>query len=389
MAGRRLIATLAAALVAAATGAAEPPPPAPGAVRVATFNVSLSRDEPGALVQEMRQGGSAQIAAVVEIIQRVRPDVILINEIDLDDRATAAKLLAHALRTGRNGAQDIDYGYSFTAPVNAGLMTGYDVDGDGRRDGPGDAHGFGRFAGQHGMTILSRFPVGAARTFQTLRWADAPGSRLPDARPIAGAARDLRLSTTSHWDVRIKTPDGPLHVLASHPTPPAEAEGANARRNADEVAFWTAYLDGADWIVDDAGRRGGAGDDPVVVLGDLKVDPDDGGGLHEPITALLAHPRLQDPRPGSEGSLAEADPRQKGDQALHTVLWARPGALRVDYVLPDAAVEVLGSGVFWPGPGDPLRRLVGEGYGRISSDHRLVWADIALPQAEAAATAAP
>ncbi|MFN3613562.1 MAG: endonuclease/exonuclease/phosphatase family protein [Rubrimonas sp.] len=387
MAGRRLIGLLAAALAAVAAAAAEPPPPAPPADPVAAINTGLSRDAPRALIQEMRQGGSPQIHAVVEIIQRVRPDILLITEIDLDPRGVAPKLLAHALRTGRNGAAGIDYPYSFTAPVNAGVMTGYDLDGDGRRDGPRDAHGEGRFEGQHGMAILSRHPIGAARTFQTLRWADTPGHHMPDGRYILGAARDLRLSSTSHWDVRIKTPGGPLHLLASHPTPPLidGPGGAAAHRNADEVAFWIAYLDGAAWIADDAGGRGGAGPDPVVLLGDLKVDPVDGGGFHEPIMQLLAHPRLQDPQPGSEGSLAEPDPRQRGDQALHTVMSPRPGALRVDYVLPDVAVAVTGAGVFWPGPNDPLRRLVGDGDRRVSSEHRLVWADVVLPQAEAAA----
>jgi len=35
--------------------------------------------------------------------------------------------------------------------------------------------------------------------------------------------------------------------------------------------------------------------------------------------------------------------------------------------------------VFWPAPGDPLRRLVGEGAPVRSSDHRLVWVDVTLP----------
>ena len=47
-----------------------------------------------------------------------------------------------------------------------------------------------------------------------------------------------------------------------------------------------------------------------------------------------------------------------------------PGNLRVDYVLPSADLTVCASGVVWPteetGPA-------------MSSDHRLVWIDVALP----------
>ena len=56
-----------------------------------------------------------------------------------------------------------------------------------------------------------------------------------------------------------------------------------------------------------------------------------------------------------------------------------PGNLRVDYVLPSAGLNITGSGVFWPEPEDPLARLVAErNRKRASSDHRLVWVDIAL-----------
>jgi hypothetical protein len=37
----------------------------------------------------------------------------------------------------------------------------------------------------------------------------------------------------------------------------------------------------------------------------------------------------------------------------------------------------VGSGVFWPPPGDPLAPLVAvRGRDRASSDHRLVWVDL-------------
>jgi alkaline phosphatase D len=41
-------------------------------------------------------------------------------------------------------------------------------------------------------------------------------------------------------------------------------------------------------------------------------------------------------------------------------------------------LQVCASGVFWPTPEEPLWRLVNDDV-RRSSDHRLVWIDIALP----------
>jgi len=55
------------------------------------------------------------------------------------------------------------------------------------------------------------------------------------------------------------------------------------------------------------------------------------------------------------------------------------GGLRVDYVLPSADMQVVGSGVFWPVPDDPLYRLVEDSTDNPSSDHHLVWVDVALP----------
>src|SRR5918997_295500 len=66
---------------------------APGArdtVRYAPFNPSLTRYRHGQLVEELadpsiRPAGDRQIRTVAEIIQRVRPDVLLVNEFDFDD----------------------------------------------------------------------------------------------------------------------------------------------------------------------------------------------------------------------------------------------------------------------------------------------------------------
>ncbi|MGF1502432.1 MAG: endonuclease/exonuclease/phosphatase family protein, partial [Paracoccaceae bacterium] len=132
------------------------------------------------------------------------------------------------------------------------------------------------------------------------------------------------------------------------------------------------------------GGAGGLGADAlVVVAGDLNADPEDGDGIRGEIRSLLGHPRLQDPRPeslgGAEAARFEETPKT-GDPALHTADWpegrGKPGNLRVDYVLPDARLEVVGAGVFWPARGAPLARLVRMGRSPASSDHRLVWVDL-------------
>jgi hypothetical protein len=137
---------------------------------------------------------------------------------------------------------------------------------------------------------------------------------------------------------------------------------------------------------DDAGRSGALGEGAsFVVLGDLNADPEDGDGRREAVRALLAHPRVQDPRPASPGGAAAAaaqggaNATQRGDPALDTADWrdsGGPGNLRVDYALPSADLEVAGAGVFWPAPDGPLARLVTGGRRPASSDHRLVWVDV-------------
>lgn len=382
--------TIAAALCAAAFLFADGPmaqnvAKPEGVVRIATFNASLNRRNPGELVQDMRLGGSAQIAAVAEIVQRVAPDVILINEIDWDSRQIAAEMFRAELAKGRGDAEGIDYPHMFVAPSNTGVASGFDLDGDGRQSGPNDAFGFGYFEGQYGMAIYSRLPFDEPeiRTFQKLLWADMPANLIP--RAYFGDASDaLRLSSKSHWDAPVILPDGRrVHLLASHPTPPVfdGPEDKNGRRNHDEIRFWVDYVQGMDWMKDDAGRAGGLPDGAQwVVLGDLNADPYDGASLRGALLGLLG--LAQDAAPASEGAAGAAkegaNKRHDGDPANDTADWRDtpgPGNLRVDYVLPSKDVTVVGSGVFWPAEGDPLRRLVGDG-AEGSSDHRLVWIDI-------------
>ncbi len=413
---RVLAAALALALVLApgvGPAAAQSPDAAPkrltkpdNALRIAVFNVNLARRSAGKLIDDFRAlpGGdnAARLNAIVEIIQRVAPDILVINELDYDPAGEALALFETELAVGRSGAPGLAFGHRFTAPVNTGVRSGFDLDGDGKDYNPADAFGWGVFEGQFGMAVLSSAPlaVDKARTFQKLTWASAPWARQPmkpDGAPYyaAEAWAALRLSSKSHWDVAATLPDGRVvHLLVSHPTPPVfdGPEDRNGLRNAAEILFWRDYVSGAEWMVDDKGGRGGLpAEASFVILGDLNNDPKDGDGRHDAIDALLALPRVQDPGPTSRGGVEAAkaqggeNAKHLGDPALDTSDWKdsgrrAPGNLRVDYILPSADLEILEAGVFWPPTAEPLSRLVAatEKGAPLGSDHRLVWIDIRL-----------
>ncbi|HIK39527.1 endonuclease/exonuclease/phosphatase family protein, partial [Thermoleptolyngbya sp. M55_K2018_002] len=116
-----------------------------------------------------------------------------------------------------------------------------------------------------------------------------------------------------------------------------------------------------------------------VIMGDLNADPIDGDGMPGAIAQLLDHPRINaNLAPSSAGGQAiAAASTATGPTRFHTASFGRQ-SLRLDYVLPSTDLRVVGAGVFWPAPGDPLFRLVGDGDPIISSDHRLVWVDVEI-----------
>ena len=382
-----------------------PEPPGQDEVRFATFNTALARSAQGALAEELAIPDSEQARNVAEIIQHVRPDVLLVNEFDHDDEGVGAQRFQdNYLSVTQNDAEPIVYPYVYTAPVNTGVPSEVDLNGDGEVvTEPGspeyaeDAFGFGTFPGQYGMVVYSRYPIltDQVRTFQNFLWADMPDAMLP-IDPETGesyyseeALEVLRLSSKSHWDIPLDTGRGrPVHLLASHPTPPSFGgpERRNVARNHDEIRFWKDYISrGSGYIYDDEGVRGGlAPGSPFVIAGDLNSDPNDGDGHPKAMTQLLEHRDVVDVRPSSQGGRGAAlrqggaNDEHEGDPALDSADFddePGPGNLRVDYVLPSRSLPARGSGVFWPTVDDPLFRLTGD-HPFPSSDHRLVWVDV-------------
>lgn len=329
-------------------------------LRIAVYQVELERRGPGLLVQDIRRSQDEQVAAVVQVIAAARPDVLLLLGIDHDLNLVAAGALADRLAQA-----GLPMPHRFGPRPNTGIATGLDLDGDGRRGGPRDAQGYGRFAGAGGMVLLSRLPIRAteARDFTAMLWSDLPGQIAPPETPPG-----QRLSTTGHWEVPLDLPGGgTLRILAWHATPPVfdGPEDRNGRRNHDEAAFWLRLLDGG--LPDPPPAA------PFVLLGGTNLDPADGEGRRAAMAALLAHPGLQDPAP--RGASGHIDPEHAGDPGLDTALFAAPlGGLRTEVILPSADLAVTGAGVLWPPTGDPLAETVG-----AASRHRLVWVDITLP----------
>lgn len=395
-----------------ATTAAKASRKAPIELRFSTFNASLNRGAAGQLLTDLESGTNQQAANVAETIQRVDPDVVLVNEFDYEPDGEAAELFRdNYLEKSWNGSTPIDYPYYFVAPSNTGVPTGLDLNNNGVVGEPGtqaggdDSFGFGLYPGQFGMVVYSKYPIATddVRTFQNFLWKAMPEAELPDD-PATAAGADwyspeelavFRLSSKSHWDVPIEVPGRkPVHFLVSHPTPPTfdGVEDRNGTRNHDEIRFWADYVTGgaqAAYIYDDEGGEGGLGRrQDFVIAGDQNADPFDGDSFDDAIHQLLGHPRVQDPHPTSSGAVeaalrdGRANLTHEGPHAEDTADFAdgAPGNLRADYVLPSERLEMLGAGVFWPVSTDPLFRLVGT-FPFPTSDHRLVWVDLRLPRA--------
>ncbi len=373
--------------------------PAPLTLRVATFNVEDLRSE------DLARDDAPRVKRLAEVIQRLRPNIILINEIAYDmPGAPGSPGVSESKSPGLNAQRFIDHYLSkpqargveplklkaFMAASNTGMPSGLDLDNDGTiasqpppvptPDGsPGrpsedarkfgnDCWGFGTFPGQYAMALLvdERLTIDEAnaRTFRLLPWDYMPGAFLPttaDHKPWFSdeELKLARLSSKSHWDVPVKLTNGStLHVLCSHPTPPAfdGPEQRHKKRNHDEIRFWADYLDDQPWIVDDLNKPGGLPPrTPFVILGDLNADPDEGDSFKNPMKLLLANPRLKKhPAPTSEITIKGLDPDDTSRFKL-----------RVDYVLTDR--DQVASGV-WR-----------ENHDTFPSDHFPVWADITVP----------
>jgi len=262
--------------------------------------------------------------ALVETLQRIvdlKPDVAAVQSFDFDHNHVALKLVQTRLE-GLGHAMP----FRFALMPNVGVPTGFDLNRDGRLDTASDQQGYGQFAGQGGIAILSRHPIltQEVRDLSAILWKDSPDTQIPRSYFTPQEIEVLRLQSVAAWDVPVRLPSGVVHVLATQASSPVfdGPENRNGLRNADQLRFWDKY-------VSDVER-------PFVLIGGLNNDPLDGEGLNPPLRDLLSNPALQDPRPRSKPRAVQ-DPAHLGPTLEDTVDWGREiGSLRVDYVLPSA-----------------------------------------------------
>lgn len=296
---------------------------------------------------------TATIAAVVQ----VAPDVLLLTDFDYDLDGLALAAFAQALEAAGDR-----FPYHFAARPNTGMQTGFDLDGDGYLGDARDGQGYGRFGGDGGMAIFSKFPIqiDEIRDLSATLWRDVIGAQLPQVDgapfPSAEAQAVQRISNTGHWIVPISLPNKQrLTLMAWSATPPVfdGDEDRNGLRNRDELLMWENVI---------------ASERPTrfVVIGNANLDPVDGQGITDAMAQFLQNPAIQDPAPKSEGARGAADQTHRGDPATDTADWDGevPGNLRVSYVLPSADWAVSDAGVHWPD--DAID----------AGPHHLVWVDL-------------
>ncbi len=422
-------------------------------VRFATFNLAFDRTAPGMLGEELalsrteqdallarhraadarldpgtftRANHVQQIRNIAEIIQRTRPDVLLLSEFDNDGKGSDTtdlnafndNYLAHAQH---DEVKAISYPVLQNFATNTGLMSGHDLNLDGKvNNGPDDAWGFGNYHGQYAFAVMSRYPIDTKqiRTFQKFKWKDMPGEAnpviddcnnakapIPAGRQCGDAWYDdaawqaFPLSSKNHADVpvRVKTAKGEqvIHLLISHPTPPIFGNAArhNVKRNRAEIAFWQDYVAGAGYMVDDAGKAGGLAEGArFVIAGDLNADPQIGDGDLTAIQDLHNHALVNQAvtngalipvsQGGPECLASQPDQCKRNNKRPTPERITSSSGLQLDHVLPSANLNAVASGVFWPASFEPGYHLVYDaklGIAKgVSSDHRLVWVDVTL-----------
>ena len=105
------------------------PPKAADVIRIATYNVSLYRSEAGELANDLA-GNDDQARAVAAVIRAVKPDILLVNELDYsteaDNAAVFASRYVNASETDALGGTAWPMPHVFSAEVNTGVPSNLD-----------------------------------------------------------------------------------------------------------------------------------------------------------------------------------------------------------------------------------------------------------------------
>ena len=422
-------------------------------LRMATFNLSFDRNSFEELVEQMgiphftqesmveqyrngdldddevakkRAEQVIQIRNVAEIIQRVKPDILLLAEFNNDGKDTSNHQALDGFQTNylsqpQHDMPAIIFEYKRTFGTNTGLLSPYDLNHSGGEPAlPDDAWGFGQYHGQYAFALFSKYPLddNSMRSFQQFKWKDIPGEikpvidlcndpeKFPEGMKCGDnwysddAWNNFRLSSKNHIDIPVKLPvqkdkERSIHLLLSHPTPPVFDGVArhNYKRNSAEVRFWHDYIEGKTYFIDDQSNTGGLAENSLfIIAGDLNADPDVGDGDRTAIANLLSTSRVNtsattgDKVPTSKGGsefLQSSDCTRNCNRDKGNTITSDVG-LAIDHIIPSTGLVITDSGVFWPAKDEPGRYLVDDdklGFSKgVSSDHRLVWLDFYIRQ---------
>ena len=108
--------------------------------------------------------------------------MLVLQEFDYDKNGKALQIFQKDyLKVCQQGLEPISYKYWIVIPSNTGIPSGFDLNNDGKHEGPNDAFGYGVFPGQYAFAILSNVPLQKEnmRTFQNFLWKDMPGALWP------------------------------------------------------------------------------------------------------------------------------------------------------------------------------------------------------------------
>jgi endonuclease/exonuclease/phosphatase family metal-dependent hydrolase len=361
------------------------------AVTFATYNVTDLRTE------QVQSPGDEQAAAAARVIQEIRPDVLVLNEITNNlqentvrdvptDQTNARAFVENYLSVPQHcGLHGLEYPYIHVPKSNTGVHSGFDLDNNGTiDDSPGDrtygddAYGFGVYPGQYALAILSQYPIhnDAIRSFRTFLWSDMPDSLIVRDQNTKMYLTDkeaaaFRLSSKTHVDVPITIGDETVHGLAAHPTPPVFDGTANfnGKRCHDEIRLFADYVSEGKYLYDDNGNQGGLADNAYVLMGDMNAAPGSKESLNAATKFFVKNNDFNTRRfPTSPGGAQQDGPRSQ--------YWTAEFELQVDYVLPSSNLGLRRSAVVWPSK-NANKRGLSEAVS-TASDHRLVWADIAV-----------
>jgi len=358
-------------------------------IRFASYNVAMYGNNVDEILSQLETAEQQiKLRRLAAVIKKVRPDVLVLMEVDYDAEGKILDLFRqNLLSIPLDNFEGIDYPYAYQIQTNTGLISEVDIDGNGTVSLPNDAYGFGNYEGQYASAILSKYPIDIAnqRSFQKFLWKNMPDAALPQNSDGSSYYSEevlevFRLSSKNHIDLPLLISDEhTIHALISHPTPPVfdGDEDRNGKRNHDEIKLWSDYITGENYLVDDNGGTGGLNnDESFMIFGDLNADPVDGDSYNNAISLLLEHPRVNQNVttgaliPSSNGGTEHNQSTGNiGDPAYDTSFFG----LRIDYVMPSADLTVVDSGVFWPSSNEEGSELV---QNNAASDHLLVWVDV-------------